>query len=266
MSVSQLLRKQKPNWADRTKIYDVLQCAFSPPDQLSVFPQQSSIESQGTISYKAHTYTDRKLPAGFAWSYFHLQNHTRVKDILWEGDVGVHQTPHIHLLHCAAHGWCSHGTCMVCRLRGVSLSNYMPAFQWAIMKDHKQQASVCSGFSLSLCLRFNPNSAVQSLTRCYAMSSWGTKCVVRQCKRVNVVASWPWLCLFITCHSDSLWTSPRLQHVVHCWWQLQLWNYEEQLTIGSAGQTHTSNHRISRCWPPGSRVTHMAKQSKSVIQ
>lgn len=80
------------------------------------------------------------------------------------------------------------------------------------------------------------------------------------------MASWPWLYLFIACHSESLWTCPRLQHVFHSWWQLQLWNYDEQFTIGSAGQTHTSNHRISRCWPPGSHVTHMAKQSKYVIQ
>lgn len=73
----------------------------------------------------------------------------------------------------------------------------------------------------------------------------------------HLMASWLWWCLFIACHSE---TYPALQRAFHSWWQFQLWNYNEKFPIESAGQTHLSSHRLSRCWVPGSYVKHMAKQ------
>lgn len=147
--------------------------------------------------------------------------------------------------HCAAHGWCSHRTCMVCLLLQRCMwaewcltIKLCARLLWAIMKEN---SVVCFVSNITL----EEHTVLDS---------------IRFSHIVNLVASWPWSCLFIACHSESLWTGPRLQHVFHSWWQLQLWNYHEQFTIESTGQTHTSNYCISRCC-----VTHMAKQSKYVI-
>lgn len=112
--LSLLFRSCREN-RSQTELTRFMMCSlFSSLWPALCFPQQSSIESQDTASYKAHTYTDRKLPSGFTWLYFNLQN--QHKRLSLRGSVGVQQTPHIHLWHRAAHGWCSHGTCMVCLL------------------------------------------------------------------------------------------------------------------------------------------------------
>lgn len=106
---------------------------------LTTFPQQLSIESHGMGSCKPHTYTNKKSPPAVTYHYSHLQNHTSIGGILGQC-VGVKQPP-------TAHGWCSHGTCMVCQLSAAPLSSHIPGvceLYSCSFGDHKQQASVCS--------------------------------------------------------------------------------------------------------------------------
>jgi len=136
------------------------------------------------------------------------------------------------------------------------------------MKDHKQHASLHSGFSPPLYFRRSlANFAVNLLTQCSVLNPRKTcrnkllNCITFL-HIVNLISCWPWSCLFITCHIASLKAPACLSQLMNIaaaewWWAVHDRVYWSDTHVKSSGK------QVLTAWKPFH--TH-AKQSKSVIK